>query len=108
MTQLHPTPAPQAGPELDYEVAALLGVHPIRLGPVSTDPGAAFRALELWRAVGKWRCWDVRSPKAHWPAQVDLWDEGPVGYPVRRANAEAATPELAAALALRAALGGKG
>jgi hypothetical protein len=75
--------------------------------PISTDPGAAFRALETWRGQ-KMGCWLMAAaPSAetggYWHCELHVTimpDEDEIS------QASAATFPHAAALALRAALGG--
>lgn len=139
----HPTPAPQAGPELDAAVWTLLGYPmpisgdsgvslPFAAGspwkwiavgpdefacdPISTDPGAAFRALML--AVGDRDHPGLlkrRHPDAWWKLECSKYTANGMyecEISLDGQDAEivecAETLPLAAALALRAALGRQG
>lgn len=124
MTTPQTTPTPQAGPELDLEIVELLGC-PSQLvelseagtakggtyypAPISTDPGAAHRALEMWRKQKAGRRWDLYSPPMTGDEvfRIALWE--PMGGGGLRRTVDLLIPTfpLAAALALRSALGGK-
>jgi len=127
-------PVAPPGPELDAEVWTLLGhscplnpprnsaeaishvgwkwtvhVHPRACfkwdpTPISTDPGAAFRALEIWRGQKTGRDWVSRSPVRLWFSFSCRLRDSEIT--AMCSSVEATTFPHAVALALQAALGG--